>query len=338
MFTNKFYASKNNYKTWKGFRLCAIDGTSIRLPDEPNIIETFGIQKGRPGQENVSMGMASTFYDCLNNIIIDSSINPNNTPERECAIRHHAFASDKDLIIYDRGYTGFQFFAHHVQHNLSFCARAKTRQDSIIKEFLASGKKEAIVKYTPNKPAIRSCTENNLPVTPITLRLVRIELPTEVEVLVTNLIDKKTYKHQVFKWLYHMRWGIEEGYKRLKQWIELENFSGKSALSVKQDFYAKIIAGNLTSLMVLASQKKVRKRSKKLKLTYQVNFAQALSKMKHHIIYILRYSHEHIPCAIKRTIDYISQSVEAVREGRSAPRRLKNIKNDIHFSAYKNAL
>jgi hypothetical protein len=29
---------------------------------------------------------------------------------------------------------------------------------------------------------------------------------------------------------------------------------GKSALSVKQDFYAKIIASNLTSLMALAAQ------------------------------------------------------------------------------------
>jgi hypothetical protein len=39
-----------------------------------------------------------------------------------------------------------------------------------------------------------------------------------------------------------------------------------------------------------------------------------------------------------RTIHYIAETVETVREGRSAPRKLKNIKNDIHFPAYKSSL
>jgi hypothetical protein len=63
-------------------------------------------------------------------------------------------------------------------------------------------------------------------------------------------MDPVEYEASLFKALYHLRWGIEENYKRLKQWVEIENFSGKSALSVKQDFYAKIIASNLTSLMI----------------------------------------------------------------------------------------
>jgi hypothetical protein len=49
---------------------------------------------------------------------------------------------------------------------------------------------------------------------------------------------------------------IEENYKRLKQWVEIENFSGKSVVSVQQDFYAKMVASNLTALMEIAAQKK----------------------------------------------------------------------------------
>jgi len=120
--------------------------------------------------------------------------------------------------------------------------------------------------------------ENGLPIAPVTLRLVRVDLPNEVEVLITNLMDKTKYDVSVFKSLYHARWGIEENYKRLKQWAEIENFSGKSTLSVKQDFYAKIVATNLTALLVLVTQKKVVKKSSDYKLDYKVNFAQALSK------------------------------------------------------------
>jgi hypothetical protein len=151
-------------------------------------------------------------------------------------------------------------------------------------------------------------------------------------------MDPVEYEASLFKTLYHLRWGIEENYKRLKQWVEIENFSGKSALSVKQDFYAKIIASNLTSLMALAAQKEVDKKTQKLQLTYQVNFAQALSKMKNQLVIFILNVSEGILVDIHRTIHYIAETVEAVREGRSAPRKLKNIKNDIHFPAYKSSL
>jgi len=84
---------------------------------------------------------------------------------------------------------------------------------------------------------------------------VRVDLPGGVEVLITNLMDSDKYDAGLFKSLYHLRWGIEENYKRLKQWVEIENFSGKSALSVQQDFYAKIVASNLTALMAMPHRK-----------------------------------------------------------------------------------
>jgi hypothetical protein len=55
------------------------------------------------------------------------------------------------------------------------------------------------------------------------------------------------------------------------------------------------------------------------------------------VIFILNVS-EGILVDIHRTIHYIAETVETVREGRSAPRKLKNIKNDIHFPAYKSSL
>jgi len=60
--------------------------------------------------------------------------------------------------------------------------------------------------------------------------------------------------------------------------------------------------------------------------------------MKHRLVLMLRNSEDGIKEIIQQTVLYISQTVEAVRIGRSAPRRLKNIKNDIHFPAYKSAL
>ncbi len=150
--------------------------------------------------------------------------------------------------------------------------------------------------------------------------------------------DTEVYNIGLFKSLYHQRWGIEENDKRLKQWVEIENFSGKSALSVQQDFYAKILASNLTALMARAAQHIVIAKHKNRQRIYQVNFAQAVSKMKHQLVCLILHADQDMRQRIEHIIAYISDTVEAVREGRSAPRRIKNIKNDIHFPAYKSAL
>lgn len=335
---NDIYNSDWMPKTWKGFRLCAIDGTSIRLPSEPDIIEHFGVQKGRPEQGLCPMGMASVFYDVLNKIVIDSGIHHRLTSEKQCAEDHLQFSGANDLVLFDRGYVAFWLYAYLLKQNISFCMRAKTNQSLVIKDFVKSGKREAIVTFEPNKPSIKTCEEKRLSTKPITLRLVRVDLPNEVEVLVTNLMDEETYDSSIFKSLYHLRWGIEENYKRLKQWVEIENFSGKSALSVKQDFYAKILASNLTTLMEIQAQEIVDKRTRYLKRNYQINYAQALSKMKHRIVLLITSQTGKAAALIKQSILYISKTIEAVKPDRSYPRRLKNIKNNIHFPAYKCSL
>jgi IS4 transposase len=53
------------------------------------------------------------------------------------------------------------------------------------------------------------------------------------------LLDTQRYPVQALKALYHTRWQIEEGYKRQKCWLEIENFSGKSVRSVQQDYHAR---------------------------------------------------------------------------------------------------
>ncbi len=162
----------------------------------------------------------------------------------------------------------------------------------------------------PSKTAIHTCEERNLSSAPV----------------------------NVFKSLYFLRWGIEENYKRLKQWCEIENFSGKSALAIQQDFYAKIVASNLTALMAMAAQKRINVKTKQLKHRYQINFAQALSKMKHRIIFLILQAKNNNLTFILRSVMYLSQTCESVRSGRTVPRRLKNLKNNIHYPAYKSAL
>ena len=53
--------------------------------------------------------------------------------------------------------------------------------------------------------------------------------------------------------LYHQRWRIEEGFKRLKHRIHLEHVSGLSQLAVVQDVAAKMLCDNLQALTTLCA-------------------------------------------------------------------------------------
>ena len=100
------------------------------------------------------------------------------------------------------------------------------------------------------------------------LRLLRVKTHKGNYILITNLLSKSTYPFASFKGLYHLRWQIEEGYKKQKSGIEIENFTGKSVLAIKQDFHAKILSLTLTAIMVYASQGTINFRVKKRKLAY----------------------------------------------------------------------
>ncbi len=65
----------DDYKKWRGFRLLAMDGTSLILPQSNEIIKDFGFAKNNLNPESIiPMATISSFYDLLNGIIIDSQI------------------------------------------------------------------------------------------------------------------------------------------------------------------------------------------------------------------------------------------------------------------------
>ena len=308
------------------------------MPNEPDIVDAFGVNPGKENQKDCPLALASVYYDVLNHISIDSSLNHTNASERECAASHLNYAKPNDLSVLDRGYNAFWLYALYGAKNLFFCMRAKINSGLLYKQFAESGKAQTVITLEPNKRSVEQCQEKGLPTRPLRLRLIRVELDDgEVEVLITNLMDEKAFPAREFKELYHLRWGAEENYKRLKQWVEIENFSGKSVLSVKQDFYAKVLTTNLTSMAANAAQKQVDKATAHRKHDYQVNFAQALSKMKNTLVELLALSVQKLLYRLEALIDYIACTIEPIRKGRSYTRPNSKLKNRIFYCNYKRA-
>ena len=158
-------------------------------------------------------------------------------------------------------------------------------------------------------------------------RLVKVALEDgETEILCTSLLDTRKHATSELKELYHHRWSEEGAFKLLKSRIELEDFSGKTAKAVRQDFHAKVLMMTLCAAFAHPIENKVRaehKADKNRKHAQQINRTNALAV----------FSDMAIPMFLKRKF---SQSLEAfdeivhktreiVRPDRSEPRpkRLK---------------
>jgi hypothetical protein len=273
------------HRTWHGFNLLAVDGTTPRVPDQKSISEHFGVWNSNKGEKPCPKARASQMFDVLNKVTIDAIISPKSNGERELAAFHFLKLLPDDLILLDRGYPAFWLFKLIMSLKAQFCARISYKMLNIIRKFDESGEDEQIVKLDPSTVSARKCFEMGLDKKTMKVRLIRVGLESgETEVLITSLTDMKRYPIALFSELYNLRWPIEEDYKTLKYRLQIENFSGKTALSVYQDFYAKLFSKNFTAVVATTTRDQIIEKSMTLEHLHQINFVQALSRMKNTIV------------------------------------------------------
>ncbi len=280
------------------------------------------------------MARVSKMFDPLNRISIDAIISPKSVGERELAARYFFKLTVGDLVLLDRGYPANWLLNLIMCIGADFCARVSATKWKIIRKFVNSGKQEAIISLPVFTSSIEKYKELGLEISSLKLRLIRVELDTgEVEVLITSLIGKKALSCELFRELQHLRWPVEEYYKKMKSWIEIENFSGKSVESVHQDFYPKVFAKNFTAILARTTSDDIDAAYKTRKYNYQVNYAQAYSEMKRIISALFFRSREVVSEIIGALRQFFVQTVGPIRPSRKFHRKKMQPRN--YYQNYK---
>jgi len=124
-----------------------------------------------------------TFYDCVNEISLESYLVPKSTGERELAKLHMMFRSfDKnDITLYDRGYASICLQKRHLKMGSYFCMRMPTTW-GVVKDFLDDKNyTDKIVTVSPNHLTCKECIEESLNPKPYKIRLIKINLTQELQ-------------------------------------------------------------------------------------------------------------------------------------------------------------
>jgi len=325
-------------KRWHGLELRAIDGSTLQLPATDDVISVFGEQSNQNARPFV-MARISHLFDPLNRLILDASIQPYRVDERTMALDFLPSLKPGDLVLLDAGFPGFVLFAALRARKIDWCARACLGTWTEIKEFADSGRSQAIVDLSATSQAAAECKRRNLPTKPIKVRLVRVVLNDgKIEVLITSLLDGETYPQEIFANLYALRWTEEESYKFLKCRTELANWTGRTALSVYQDFHARIFSANITMAIAMAAQDHLDGSRDDTQLPKQVNRTFALSAMKDSIVRLVTASSaDRRQDLLRQLINKIAITVEVVRPRRNFPRNMA-FNRPTYYQAYKSCL
>lgn len=351
-----YYESINPaFKNFCKLRVLGVDGSNIRLEDDAyddmiNHYEREG-EEVRKALENEQAASArcSLIYDVLNELSIDGKLYPTCFSEMEMLVGQLSSVGANDVLVMDRGYNAYWFHAILCALDIKFIIRAQTNQ-TVVSEFISSGKDDDLVTFQkPNKLTSSDRHQALIDaqgvstVKSLDLRLVRYEVKTntgatETYVMLTNLVDQKTYPTSEFKAVYKARWRIEEVFKTYKVSVEIERWSGVSWFTAQQDFHASILLANMARVFSFHidheikedSRKKVEKGKvknlKKLNITEAIRCFRTLSK---NIINKTCFDYSD---QLRGFCDSIKKAVTEIRDGRRFSYDRKNNNKRFYMS------
>jgi hypothetical protein len=305
-------------KDWRGYLPMAIDGSHIALPPDAALREYYGAT----GHElSAATARASVLYDIENDIIVDAKLEPLTVGERSLAKGHIEALEEsglplgnlKPLVIFDRGYPSKDLVKYLQDKEVRYVMRAQRGFNSRIDKMKDGS---AVIKL-PEGMKTRA----------IVFRLAN----GEREALITNL-EEGEMESALFPELYYKRWPVETKYNQVKRKLELENFSGRLADNIKQDFYAMMTVSNMLASVLREANGKLGESGKEKgwRYEYRANVNHAAGVLKDRLVGILIADDTLVRNHLYRElVGEIRRRIVPVRPGRKV-RRKKYLKKP-HF-------
>jgi hypothetical protein len=211
----------------------------------------------------------------------------------------------KTIFLCDRGYPSRNLFQQMQEKGFMFVARCASQ---FVKPVNTAPMGDSVVVLSNG----------------VSVRIIKFFLTNgNIETLATNLVDMPM--DDIIE-LYTLRWGIETMYFKLKTELCIEKFSGESANSIRQDFWASMVLLNSVAVFQKEADLEVfeRQKDKSPKYEYRARTSDLIVTLRDRLIFTVLCGNS-VLCemGLKDLIKTLARAVSPVREGRSFPRIFK---------------
>jgi hypothetical protein len=321
---------------WRGHRVLAVDSSVVRLPKSEEVAKQYGWMECSPevGQR-YPQGRMSVLYDLLNGIALDMSLAPWKQAEGGMAHAHLEWVKPGDLVITDRGYTGYLWIWDLLARGAHFVSRCSRRSFGVAQTLFKQDRAgvSMVATLRVSEEAKAEALKRGWPLE-VRVRFVTVRLKTgELEVLVTSLLDEQTYPTQEFGDLYWRRWGQETFYGRLKGRMDLENCSGLSLEAVEQDFAATVLLSNIESVVIGPAESELAQRTTQREQPVKINRAVSMHALKSQLIDLLASP---LPAqqVLAELTRWFQDNPVSIRPKRKVPRNNYSGHRSYHYQRY----
>ena len=268
----RFTAFLQPTKTFRGFRLLAVDGSSLKSAAYPE--DPLSYRPGTERQHGWNLHHINALYDLENGIYADVLVQKEHEKNEAKALRQLVDRSPITapvLVLADRNYEAYNDLAHLEKRGWKYLIRLRDKGRASVSGVKLPQQPEFDVPIcltlgrltrrqleqrglsvpepyyrVPNSVAFDALEPDSTGFYTMFFRVVRLRvLGDQMVTLLTNL-DGSRFPSGSLKALYARRWGIETSFRGLKYTVGMVYLHSKKPESVLQEIYASFIIYNFT--------------------------------------------------------------------------------------------
>lgn len=246
---------------WHGRRVTLLDGSTLQLSAEAELVEQYGRPHNQRGEAHWPLLRFVTGFDLFSGAVVEVAEGPYAESEHRLAAKVLTQAEPGSLWVGDRNFGKYQLLQISHARSVDLLARLNTRIAQALARHahqpLRPGD-DIVIEWTPSP---ETHVEPGLPVAPIAGRLIYARLtrpgfrPRDLY-LFTTLTDQALYPLGDLVQLYARRWDVELDLRHVKTTLDMDSLTGKSVDMVRKELWAGLLAYNLVrGLMTRAAQR-----------------------------------------------------------------------------------
>jgi transposase IS4-like protein/DDE family transposase len=213
---------------WHGLLVCAIDGTTMTIPDSPRNLAAYGKQAGNHGGSGYPLLRLVTLAACGTRTLIDAVFGPASCGELDYTRRLRRSLHAGMLVLLDRNFDAAALIGQ----------LAATDADLLVR--LKSNRKLPVLRRYRDGSYLSQIGTVQVRVTECQITVATSAgQHTGVYRLATTLLDHRQHPAVALVTLYHQRWEIETAYLELKSSILGGRvLRARSPAGIAQEVYA----------------------------------------------------------------------------------------------------